>query len=1019
MIPLELSLEGLFSYRGRQHLSFRPLVEAGVFGILGPTGSGKSALVEALLLALYDRCPRKLGPSITPILNRHSSRLNIDFSFRLDTATDAALYRCRYRASISPRGEVRNKQHQLYRYEDGCWVLVSSKPDEAIEELLGLDYENFCRAILLPQGKFQDFLLLSPAKRAEALEQLFHLHHYNISDTVRLELTSTKTRLQELDHRTEQLRHRASLEHQQQLRETLERLRHEAEEHQHRIRELEAAERQLSRLQSLWEEYERVCAQLHTLEQQEPAERQRLRLLRCCLTLQPRWGQLQHLQLEILRTEDELHRHEQAAEDLRRQVESLQPQYEQMRRDYHERYLLQERQRSIHDALRSLELNTEHQRLTTQLQQTEHALHVLQSQKDSLRDQLRTHQQRSLQLAEELRTCSFPPELSQWYAKNQRLAEDYQQTLDELDRLRERERRRVEEVLSRLPDTVHPTSVEDIPTLLEALDSAAVRLRVRLEQRRCDREALLRQQTAAELARFLTPGLPCPVCGSPSHPQPCTPDPAAEARLQELSHQLEELEHTLYQLDALSTELRSRHDELAHRREQLRQHLHQLQHEQHRHRQVFCWEGWDPDRPDRLDELQHHHAELQAELHHCSQEEARLQQLLDQLTHTEHDLLREHAHLHAQLKSSQAECERLRQQLPAPLASLSAEQLRAELQHLQEHQRYLEEEYPRLEQRYTELRQNYERLQLECEHLRARLSELRAASQHHWETLRHQCTTEGLSWEDVITTLRNEPHPSAALQQLQHLEEQRTLLRRRRQELEDLAQRYNPEEHTRLREELEQTRALATELQQQLGQYREQLATLERELDEYERLRREQTTLATRSRLLEELERLFRGRAFIHFLAHEYLRTLCRHANTYFQQWTHGLLALEVDEKAQLNIRDLSHGGLYRPVQTLSGGQLFQASLAMALALSDMTRASARLRQCLFFIDEGFGNLDRNSLALVMDTLRQLRRHGRLVGVISHREELQQELDSYVHILHDHKHGSRIESAPYQTDAAA
>jgi exonuclease SbcC len=68
----------------------------------------------------------------------------------------------------------------------------------------------------------------------------------------------------------------------------------------------------------------------------------------------------------------------------------------------------------------------------------------------------------------------------------------------------------------------------------------------------------------------------------------------------------------------------------------------------------------------------------------------------------------------------------------------------------------------------------------------------------------------------------------------------------------------------------------------------------------------------------------------------------------------------------------------------------------MALALSDWVRAQSRLQRALFFIDEGFGSLDRDNLSLVVQTLRTLARSGRPIGIITHREELKEELDAFV-----------------------
>ena len=83
-------------------------------------------------------------------------------------------------------------------------------------------------------------------------------------------------------------------------------------------------------------------------------------------------------------------------------------------------------------------------------------------------------------------------------------------------------------------------------------------------------------------------------------------------------------------------------------------------------------------------------------------------------------------------------------------------------------------------------------------------------------------------------------------------------------------------------------------------------------------------------------------------------------------------------------------------LKTLSDGQKFQASLALALALADGIQQKLRLDQHFFFIDEGFGSLDKDSLQVVFETLSSLRQEKRCVGVISHVEELQQEIQTYL-----------------------
>jgi len=85
--------------------------------------------------------------------------------------------------------------------------------------------------------------------------------------------------------------------------------------------------------------------------------------------------------------------------------------------------------------------------------------------------------------------------------------------------------------------------------------------------------------------------------------------------------------------------------------------------------------------------------------------------------------------------------------------------------------------------------------------------------------------------------------------------------------------------------------------------------------------------------------------------------------------------------------------------------------LSLALALPENIQQSAGMDQQFFFLDEGFGTLDKESLAEVFDTLKSLQKERRIVGLISHVEELQQELDVYLQIEQNGDQGSRVKGS--------
>ena len=109
-----------------------------------------------------------------------------------------------------------------------------------------------------------------------------------------------------------------------------------------------------------------------------------------------------------------------------------------------------------------------------------------------------------------------------------------------------------------------------------------------------------------------------------------------------------------------------------------------------------------------------------------------------------------------------------------------------------------------------------------------------------------------------------------------------------------------------------------------------------------------------------------------------------------------------------LEVKD-NYTGRRRPVGNLSGGESFKASLSLALGLSDTVSSNlGGIQMDALFVDEGFGTLDRRSIDNAMDTLLHLSGSGKLVGVISHREELIENIPQQIRVTKG-KDGSRIQ----------
>jgi exonuclease SbcC len=172
----------------------------------------------------------------------------------------------------------------------------------------------------------------------------------------------------------------------------------------------------------------------------------------------------------------------------------------------------------------------------------------------------------------------------------------------------------------------------------------------------------------------------------------------------------------------------------------------------------------------------------------------------------------------------------------------------------------------------------------------------------------------------------------------------------------------------------------------------------------------EKDKLETRKANISTLTQLFKGSGFVNYVSSIYLRNLCESANKRFHRLTKNQLSLQINDRNEFEIIDYLNDGRSRSVKTLSGGQNFQVSLSLALALAESVQSLTNSEKNFFFIDEGFGTQDAESVNIVFETLSNLQKENRIVGIISHVEELQERIPKSLFIRKDLEKGSLVET---------
>lgn len=1180
MRPIRLEISGLHSFRDPQVIEFDRLLDTGVFGIFGPTGSGKSTILDAITLALYGTVERAANHT-QGILNHGEERLNVKFSFSLGSGEKLREYRAERSYRRTRDKSVSAAVCRLVKKAGGQENVLVSKEKEmtkAVSELLGLNVEDFTRAVVLPQGKFAEFLTIKPRDRREMLERLFALEAYgkglakkltdrqnraefDLNGIVQRQLglgDASPTRLEEAKVELDgALIEAAAAEQQLALLRTGQEeakvvwaLQEELETAKQREGELAAAKEGIERLEArlaLAEKAETLRPLLHTLksarENSEAAvaegkrlEEQRSLAAELCTVAFARWEASRQERVE---TEPEWVRQLERLEQARRDEKVIEGQRQELEKKQQEYRRLAATRSGLADRLASVAQGLENEKKNLQAlkehlseitispaerEKINHAAQALKAYQvlaKRLQEEERLYQESQAELAtieagvqeiqlleqhaqEKLDTLKLVRQNRQSAPSQEReisqralALEQYRARLLNLLRLENEEAEANEALKQEIAELSRSEEgaaglERDYQEALRTLEAA----QRNLEKQKAALKDLENQNQAGLLAGELKEGLPCPVCGSAHHPHPTAPlaqeaRSRAEGELQEAERDLAGASQSSQEIATKLAVLRSR---IAVQRENLEKSklfsVGKTQ-ESFAQRKAFA-----------PDEQKLQAAELRVKLEDAERGLAAEQESLLRFTQEGEKLSQDVAEAEADLAQVKEKAEQIRLRHAATQRALEdLGRRRADMrEELKREQAELDAARGSVKTgEILGLQKQYTLWDQENVNLRALLDTAEAKIQsfdREQITLREEETAQELALKElevggremrkVLTELESklrlitggEPasrllsEKQAALERIRRTDEENRIakeqaeqgknqaeqdyavwereLRLKQQSLQEAeeqlqaglketgfvtvtavenaladgserlkmreaSQRFRQEE-VRMREKQAEREAklsgrrispgewLTWPLRIQEAEDRQRLAMqrsgaasdvlqrLQERQVEWTDLEQERKALSHRLELIKNLQSVFRGNAFVEFIAEEQLVNVAYDASERLALLTNYRYALEVDSESGFIIRDDANGGFRRPVSSLSGGETFLTSLALALALSCQIQLHGEAPLEFFFLDEGFGTLDNSLLEIVMTTLEKLHLQNLTIGIISHVPELRSRL---------------------------
>lgn len=1044
MRPLRLTMTAFGPYRASETIDFELMNEHRLFVISGNTGAGKTTIFDAICFALYGAASGEDRADFRMLRSQFADE-NVHTAIELDFAIGAKSYRV-FRQMKHRKGANKSEtgdKNELYELLDGHAVpavdrFMATEVNAKLQQIIGLTREQFIQIVMLPQGEFRKLLTSDTDNKEEILRKIFQTELY-----------------ERLEGKFQQ-QHRQLLEELREYRASMNALMKQAQEAMPCREESEFAklvqQEQISPAQfaaALQQEAAHYYHSATLAAQQKQEQAGKLEQKRGQRSMAEQFNKKHddylaktELQEQLLAKQPQYQELEEKLEQARK-ASAIAPYAEQRLRAKQAAALSNERllerqaslaaagkeaaaAESIYEKELQQEANRkEAERELQRLEELAPAVKALTAQEAGIRQLLREEQALDSQL---LKQASEHAELLQQREKlrsalqaGEHAAEQApaaKQRLDEVTRLG----RQISKLLEHLQE-------------ISAVNSQAQALSAGLEQARMSCAQLEQrwiEGQAGLLAAHLHDGSPCPVCGSRTHPAKteARQDMPSREQLQSAKEQLSALERQVeaarvkaeaalatsqaYEQELIESELEADaaagvaaaaelklDTALLHSPDLLRQTQQQFV-----ERQLVLRQQWKvcKEEHDRLTALA---GQWKQQRRLAQQLEQQLQQL-DASKQLQHEQLKE---MSVKRAANEALLNKELERIPA---------------HLREYgklERRLTEQSRLVESQQQRWKQAQEAKQAAATKLAAATAFEEQAEREHKDAQQQAAeATDRMLQELLQAGFQNEENYLNALMSVDAMQAAQSDLEQYKSSIAVIK-----EQLTILKAELEgKPRIELAELDEQIrGLHAKYEALIEQEQSaalyarEAERLSNTiadmQQKMKQQEQELEEVADIYamlKGDnalkiSFERYILIEFLEQILILANERLKKLSNGQFELQRSDRLEtrgkqsglgLDVYD-AYTGQNRDVKSMSGGEKFNASLCLALGMADVIQANkGGITIEMMLIDEGFGALDEEALHKAIDALVDLQKAGRMIGVISHVQEVKEAFPACIEV---------------------